>query len=380
MTKKKILVMTDHMPWGHRSIAKAIYSFLKTQDKEANFEVNYTEVKMPFAVADNLYTFLYRFFPAGNRISNQLMKSETSRKLFVEVSQFDLPELKKQVSRYKPDLIISCYFFHSQVLAKWREEEGLKFKLWTVVADPWTINPISFVGKADLNLVYDEIGEKMGMELGIEKSKILKTGWWVRREMYENIDREKARKRLGFNDSRKLVFIGGGSLGTYSLMRMLPVLLLIKKPIGVIFNTGTDKLAYQTVNEYQRLFKKMRKGDLVQIKNLGWIDNMAEVLTACDMVFGKAGPNFLFDVVARKKPLVAITHIGGQEDGNIELIKKKKLGWVKEKRNSAAKFLLNYINSPEEYENIYAKTIEDEAEKNKESMKILWKKLKKDLF
>ena len=53
---------------------------------------------------------------------------------------------------------------------------------------------------------------------------------------------------------------------------------------------------------------------------------MAEVLGASDIVFGKAGPNFLFDSVACQKPFVSMTHIGGQEDGNVELIKKKKLG------------------------------------------------------
>ena len=36
-------------------------------------------------------------------------------------------------------------------------------------------------------------------------------------------------------------------------------------------------------------------------------------------------------MVARKKPMVAITHIGGQEDGNIEVIKKKGFGVGKRK-------------------------------------------------
>jgi UDP-N-acetylglucosamine:LPS N-acetylglucosamine transferase len=62
---------------------------------------------------------------------------------------------------------------------------------------------------------------------------------------------------------------------------------------------------------------------------------MAEVLSASDIVFGKAGPNFLFNVVACKKPFVAITHVGGQEDGNLDIIRKKKGRKVSEEEDSS---------------------------------------------
>ena len=39
MAKKKILVLTDTLPWGHRSIARAIYGFLKEKEPENDYEV-----------------------------------------------------------------------------------------------------------------------------------------------------------------------------------------------------------------------------------------------------------------------------------------------------------------------------------------------------
>jgi UDP-N-acetylglucosamine:LPS N-acetylglucosamine transferase len=118
---------------------------------------------------------------------------------------------------------------------------------------------------------------------------------------------------------------------------------------------------------------------MVQIRNLGWIENMAEVLSACDMVFGKAGPNFMFDCVAREKPFVAITHVGGQEDGNIELLQEKKLGWVKEKAGLAIDFFLDYVENPKKYEEKYVKTIKEEAARNKKSMGMILERVKKEL-
>jgi UDP-N-acetylglucosamine:LPS N-acetylglucosamine transferase len=208
-------------------------------------------------------------------------------------------------------------------LAKLTAPEKRKYKLWTVVADPRSIVSASYVSKADLNLVYDDVGIKKGVKSGIDKEKILATGWWVRKEMYQKYDKVEMRKKLGIKDTRPVIFVGGGSLGTSSLSKILPALMLVKNKVAVIFNTGTDKMGYNLVEQYVKLFKKFGNDNVI-IKNLGWIDNIGEVLSACDMVFGKAGPNFLFDVVAHQIPFVAVTHIGGQEDGNLDLIKEKK--------------------------------------------------------
>jgi len=379
--KKRILVLTDQMPWGHRSIARAIYGYLKEKETSENYEVSYAEVKAETGVANDIYTFMYRFSPTTNRIACKLGEIDRiSKELTKKVSLPSLPELKKVVAEYKPDLIICAYFFHSHSLAKIKERDGKqKFKLWTVVADPWSINPVSFVPGADLHLVYDEVGWKKALRYGILPNNILITGWWVREAMYKKYDKIEARKKLGFTDDRPVIFVGGGSLGTNSLVKILPALVFVKKKVGLVFNSGTDKLGFNLVAEYIKLLKRYRKDNLVEIKNLGWIDNMGEVLSACDIVFGKAGPNFLFDVVAVEKPFVAITHLGGQEDGNIDLLVHKKLGWVKEKNGEITKFFLNYLNNDKKYQGKFSETIAKEAENNRKSLPIILERIRKEI-
>lgn len=375
---KKILVLTDHMPWGHRAIAKAIYNYLKGKEKEGKYKVEYAEVKAETGLAEDIYRFSYSIFPSTNRIAHKLFEKPLLREIVEEASVTNLPRLKKLIKRMKPDLIISCYFYHSQSLVKWKEKEKVGYDLWTVVADPWTINPISIMEGADKHLVYDEKSAEVVLEYGGKKESIVKCGWWVREEMYKKHDKEKARLKLGIKDSKRpVVFVGGGSLGTASLGKVLPALLLVDRPVTMIFNTGKDKLGFSMVEEYSKLYRRIKKKGEVEIKNLGWIDNMGEVLSACDIVFGKAGPNFLFDCMAVGKPFVSITHIGGQEDGNIELIKKKKLGWVKEKRGEAGRFLVKYLENPEKYNKMYSSNILKESEKNKDSLERVFQEVKK---
>ena len=379
MKKKRILVLTDDMPWGHRSIAKAIYGFLKTKEKDNQIEVSYAEVKAPIDILNDLYIFAYRFFSLSNRISLKLMENKRFKKTFLEMMENNLPELKKIVNKIKPDLIISSYFFHSQSLAKWEEETRGQFKLWTIVADPWSNNSLSFMDGADLHLVYDDVAYKQAINYGIPKENIIKTGWWTRQEMY-NFQKTNLqfpiKQKMGIEEGESVVFVGGGSLGTNAITKFLPVLLLIKQKCSIIFNTGTDKLAFKMVEQYKRIFEKININNKVRILNYGWIENMGEVLASCDIVFGKAGLNFLFDVVACQKPFVAITHIGGQEDGNIDLILKKKLGWVKEGLGEAEDFLIEYLKRPNKYKNKYAKTIEIEAKNNERTMERVWEKIK----
>ncbi|MBU4431377.1 hypothetical protein KKB16_04730, partial [Patescibacteria group bacterium] len=191
---KKVLVLTDHMPWGHRSIAKTIYNYLKKNEKRDGFCVDYEEVKVDSLGGNEFYTLAYRFFPKINFIVHKAFFVKSIRDFFAKFSGLNLSLLAKTINKHKPDLVISSYFFHSHCLIKLREEFGFDFKIWTVVADPWTINPVSFVPGADLHIIYDEVGVKMAGKLGIEKKKVLTTGWWTKQEMYKRFDKFKMRE------------------------------------------------------------------------------------------------------------------------------------------------------------------------------------------
>ncbi|MDD4938475.1 MAG: glycosyltransferase [Candidatus Shapirobacteria bacterium] len=371
--KKKVLILTDDMPWGHRSIARAIFGFLK--ENQSKFRVEIAEIKAETAFMTDMYVFAYKYFPKTNRVMHKISGSRLGKDVLREISILNLRNLKNRIEKINPDLIISTYFLHSHSLAYWRSKENKKFKLWEVVPDPWTINPMSFVKEADLNIVYDENSVKEGIKWGLKREQTMMTGWWTRGEMYEKFDRKKTREKLGFTDDRPVIFVGGGSLGTNSLSKLLPMLLMTKQKLGLVLNTGVDRLSFNLVDQFNRMIKKMKKNDLVLIKHFGWIDNLAEILSACDMVFGKAGPNFLFDCVAARKPFVAMTHIGGQEDGNIELILKKKLGWVKEKNVDLANFLFSYIKNPRVYEKKFLGNIMKERDLNKKSLPMILEKI-----
>jgi hypothetical protein len=50
--------------------------------------------------------------------------------------------------------------------------------------------------------------------------------------------------------------------------------------------------------------------------------------------------------VARRKPFVAISHISGNESGNLGMIKEFNLGWVAENPFTAGKLIKDIIADP----------------------------------
>ena len=103
---------------------------------------------------------------------------------------------------------------------------------------------------------------------------------------------------------------------------------------------------------------------------------MAEVLTACDIVFGKAGPNFLMETVVRRKPFVAISHVAGCENGNLDLIRERGLGWIKEKHDDLAEFIKAYLERPDAYHLMFNETLAAEADRNRFSLPIIAERIR----
>ncbi len=380
----RILILTDHMPWGHRSIAKALYGHLSNVSEKNGWTVDYVEVEAKTGLSGDLYSWSYRNFPLGNKVAVKLLTMKNLRKMAIEYCDKNISALKEALDKYEPDLVICSYFLHSQAMAKMKKIGGWKFKLWTVVADPWSINTLSFVEGADMHLVYDSVMVDAGKKYGILKNKMFASGWWVREEMYKkisNTEKKEVRRKIGLNDSIPAIFVGGGSLGNAAIKMLLPILLTIRKPVQIVFNTGKDEKLHKMIDRFEKIIKKMPYiRDNLKIINLAWIENMAEILSVCDLILGKAGPNFLFDVVACNKPFVAITHIGGQEDGNIEIIKKKRLGLIAEDPIAMARVIRKFLNSPEKFLEQIGRGVDKEAKNNLETMSRIEKLIKSALL
>jgi len=362
---KKILIFSG--PEGHASIAASCKQALTGADFK-------TKTAMPdLPDVFNLHVLSYRYFPTIFKLPYKLGEEEQIAKLFKSSMVKKLaPKIKKEVKKEKPNLIISTYTLLNPSIEKMLDYQVKKIPFINVIANPWTIHPLEYSDSADLNIVYDKKGVKQGIDNGILKDKLAPIGWMVRKEFYEEYDKNRIRKSLGFDKNKFTLLVCGGSEGTNMILKIIPAIMSVKKPLQVIVVCGTNKGLYNNLVSLKKLLPE-RKNNL-NLKLFKYRDDMAQLISVSDLVIGKAGPNLIFETIASKKPFCAICRIY-HEDANLEIIKKKNLGLVEINTFKVIKKLKNIINNPGLLDK-YRPDIEKEREKNLKAHDRLVEKVK----
>lgn len=331
MTKPKVLILTTI--WGHKSIAQGVYDCLKN----SGFDIRLEEIKIdPFSKQSYkaFYRFTPGFFKAFFNISKYDFANKSVHKYF-ERRYFR--DVTSAINREKPDIVINTYMgFDSSIV---RSQKNLKFKYFNVIPDPWTFSKIS-VSKKGTNLVFDNHAENKMRRLSTNYAQV---GWFTQEKYYEKMNKSDARKKLNIDKDKFTICAAGGSEGTFELLKIISSLVGKRKNLQILFMCGDNKQLFDLA---LRISKIVAKTTNIQIIPYKFTDHMELFYKASDLVIGKAGPNTIFECVACGVPFFAITHVHGQEDGNLELIKKYNIGYVDEDIISAAKKIKKIIKNP----------------------------------
>jgi len=332
---QKVLVTSTR--WGHISIAKGIKEAL---DGKYQTEIGYTEIE-PFSRIS--YHFVYKFFPGLFRIAFSLSRFDTLRHLFdlfVERNYKD--KLESLIANGKPDIVINIYFeFDSSLTAL---KEKYHFRLINVLADPWTFSKVQ-ISKGVENITFDEYSLKKIKSIE-PNTKAVSAGWFMEKKYQKvsKIDRKTLRKKLNLREDIFTLCVVSGSEGTFNIFKILRTFLDRKYKMQVVILCGNNLEMFQIVKTLKSISKTIRGP---KIYGIPYTEVMQEYLRAADLVIGKAGPNTMFETVATLTPFFAISHVAGNEDGNLDIIRRYGIGFVEEKPGKAARKLKEIVENPE---------------------------------
>lgn len=340
--KKKLRALIISGEWGHLSLAKALQEILSGRLGNENVKL----ITLKSNTGQNIYNIFYLYFPSLFRFPFWASQLAEIKKVVKQFGSFYKNEIEREFRSFKPNLVFTTFFLGHYPVEKLLGKEG-DFKFFNFISDPVSIHPLLFSQKA-INLVYDQNSVNLGTKYGINKNRIIPVGWPIRQQFYQPLSKSQARKRLKLDEDLLTFLICGGSEGTNAIIKILPALLKVKKPIQILIVAGKNTVLYKLSKSFERLLSGSFYiwESRLKIKVFQFIKELAPLIKAADLVVGKAGPNLIFETVIAERPFFAITHIHGQEDGNLDLIRKKKLGWVEEDGSRAAELLLKIINHP----------------------------------
>ncbi len=339
MKKHKIVIFTSIT--GHMSLAQAAKSFLE--------ELPDTEIKIINLIEDRFawgfYKISYRFMPFLNKIPYEVSKRENMSDL---VKNYFISRYRKKIlgllRKENPDVVITTYFGYIPVLDEIKPIS--KFRFINIISDPITIHPLIFSKEADYNIGFGKYFLKLGKKIGIKKERMISAGWLVRKSFFENINLDIIRKRYKIK-KKFTILVCGGSEGSNAIILLLPFLFFskMKRDFQIIFICGNNKMLESVIKQTYKIAKTINP-QVPDIIVKGFTSQLHEFMAVSDLVVGKAGPNLIFESVSMKKPFIAITHISGQEDGNLKLIKSEKLGWIAEDPVTAGELIRKIIENP----------------------------------
>ncbi|MDH5533166.1 MAG: hypothetical protein OEX81_01925 [Candidatus Pacebacteria bacterium] len=332
-TKKTVAIFTTDQ--GHASISNTI---AKTLKKDFNVHI-YSDDNFMFAY----YIFVYRFFPTSTKIPfllfhNPILRMLSSISLDIQYRA----KVKKFLKQTNPDIVINVFWMFRPSLDIMLKDSEIKYL--NIVTDPWTVHPFVASKVAENNLAFDQTTVKV-IKGQVEEAIVTPIGWFVRDAFEEKFNKKEVRKKLELDNDKLTFLFTTGSEGTEKVLPIIGDVIKTNKPIQIIVACGNNESMLNKVNALKESLKEN-----ITLHAIPFTKELHLYMQAADLVIGKAGPNSVFEAVATLTPFFATTHIAGQEDGNLDIIRELNLGFVEENVQKASSILLKVIESPSQLE------------------------------
>lgn len=323
---------------GHASLAEAAAHHLADRYQIVTFQ-------QPIKASD-AYTLVYRYIPWAFRAVYQVSTLGLIQALARWFFYWDdAQKMHAFLHRHQPAACLTTYFSYLPILEKWQRQTGRP--VFNVVANPRTTHPLEIAANPVNNFVFDEFQVKRACQLK-PGSYLTELGWLTRPEFKPATNKKSLRTQLKLDPDRLTFTLIGGSEGSQTLSRITKYLTQThREHIQLVVVCGTNKLLLQELTSWRADLPTDLQAN---VHLVGFTTKLEEYVQVADLVVGKAGPNSLFETTACEVPFVAMTHISGQEDGNLELIQEKQLGMVLEEWSELVAYLDLVVNDPTQLE------------------------------
>jgi processive 1,2-diacylglycerol beta-glucosyltransferase len=331
---RTILILTSKTGGGHISLAEALRDRLEAKytiemvDPQARlFHWHY---RMASRYALWLWAAEFRLgdTPRGALLMHRIFTLTVSK------------ALSALLDCIQPALIITTYPFLSYEVMQVLRRRRSSIPLVMLFADAngvhasWLTTRNAAATLAPTRETYTQ-----ALSANFPAARVHQVGWPLRGQFYrvQPEQRPTLLAQMGFDQQRFTVFLQGGGEGAAQFGRTVERVLAIPH-IQVILASGTNR----------QLITRFGNGGKSNIFVLPFTKEIAPYMAAADVIMGKAGPNMLFESVTLGKPFIATAYIPGQEEANLEFIRRHKLGWVALEPNQQLALLEKLVAAPQE--------------------------------
>lgn len=310
----KALIFSVSIGAGHDSVAQAIAERLLVNSPGSEVQIidtfRYINSILNKVVVGS-YMETLRFTP---KVWGYLYDQAEEGDKLVDVSHIFAkilsPKITQLIKEANPQVIITCHAFPTGMLGAMKRKGKIQTPLATAVTD-FHIHPIWISQGIDMYFIpAADLGYSLIQE-GIHPERIKPIGIPIRMQFGREIDFTKVKEEYRLSGNPVVLVMGGGlGLGRIEIITKK---ILSDERFGVVVVAGKNK----------RLYENLSKWNNPRLRVFGYVEDMAKVIAACDMVISKPGGVTTAEVLAMGKPLVIYSSLPGQEDRNTDYLLNK---------------------------------------------------------
>ena len=316
----RILILHATLGTGHLSAARALgEAFARYPDVDCRIEdildhvgpVLRPAMKLWYEGLSEKAPPLYRFI-YENSNTGDVEDPGSGSKLLGLMERSLMTDLETMIVEAAPDVVISVHPISIQLLRHLKTSGQLTAKHYIVVTD-FMAHSTWLSDSVDGYFVPGEFTRYVLQRRGVDPALLRVTGIPISLEIAEPKDPMDMRQKHELPTDRPLVSLFGGGIDAGRVRLMVERLLEGEQATTLAVVAGRNE-------ELGAALADLTDGSHVQLRLLGRIDYVDDLVTASDLVISKAGGLIVSEVMARSTPMIIIDPLPGQEEWNADLV------------------------------------------------------------
>ena len=318
-----MLILFSDTGGGHRAAARALTDALMQLDPTSEVTVADPLISQGPAVVRRLASLYAPVIQRSRTAWGAVYHSSNTKPTFAAIRALFGPGVRNaiidQIRDHDPDVILSVHPLLNHMSYQAIQRTGRPRGLMTVITDLVDFHRGWTFSKADLVIAPTDVARKVAIRRRVPAERVKLLGLPVDMRFRPPAPGEKQalRKRFGLDESRFTVLVMGGGAGVGGLLNQVRML-------------GWDKHHWQVIAVCGRNEKLRRRLSRLRFATptlvLGFVDNMPELMRACDVAVTKAGPGAIVEALATGLPLIITGYLPGQETPNVDFVVEAGVG------------------------------------------------------
>ena len=341
--KRRVLLMYITKVSGHRQATVAIQRSLRALDPGIEVpSVNGFGYTYPILekIVGSAYMGIIRRTPKvwdylyDN--PNVFKKSEPIKKFLHRTSH---KKVAKLLEIYRPDTVVCTQAFPCGMVADYKVEHNLNFKIIGVLTD---FAPHSYwlSEGVDYYVVPSQDTKERFVKKGVNPDKIKVYGIPIKTKFASQLDKKPIADKLGLDLNIPALLMMGGGQGLGPIREAAQSLMNLKMPLQMIVVAGTNKSLVQWL-------KAFTPGPNKKIITCEYAKNIDELMEISTLIITKPGGMTTSESLAKGLPIVIINPIPGQEMRNTDFLLNKGIAIRVDKTSDVGEEIELLLKSPE---------------------------------